>query len=246
MTTPICLWSGPRNISTALMYSFAQRQDVQVVDEPLYGHYLRVTGANHPGGDEVLKTMNCDGNIVMRELLARQASISPQRLFLKHMAHHLVDLELDFLQHTCNIFLLRDPQEMLPSLNIQLPNAKLADTGLKQQWKLFSDLRSTGQRPVILDAQELLLDPRAVLQKLCEHIGLDFDARMLHWQAGPKTEDGVWAPHWYQSVHESTGFTRYKRKSRFPDHLKELLNVCRPWYEKLYEHALRAETEGEK
>ncbi len=246
MTTPICLWSGPRNISTALMYSFAQRQDVQVVDEPLYGHYLRVTGANHPGGDEVLKTMNCDGNIVMRELLARQASISPQRLFLKHMAHHLVDLELGFLQHTCNIFLLRDPQEMLPSLSIQLPNATLADTGLKQQWKLFSDLRSAGQRPVILDAQELLLDPRVVLQKLCEHIGLAFDARMLRWQAGPKTEDGVWAPHWYQSVHESTGFTRYKRKSRFPDHLKELLNVCRPWYEKLYEHALRAETEGEK
>ena len=246
MTTPICLWSGPRNISTALMYSFAQRQDVQVVDEPLYGHYLRVTGANHPGGDEVLKTMNCDGNIVMRELLARQASISPQRLFLKHMAHHLVDLELGFLQHTCNIFLLRDPQEMLPSLSIQLPNATLADTGLKQQWKLFSDLRSAGQRPVILDAQELLLDPRFVLQKLCEHIGLAFDARMLRWQAGPKTEDGVWAPHWYQSVHESTGFTRYKRKSRFPDHLKELLNVCRPWYEKLYEHALRAETEGEK
>ena len=246
MTTPICLWSGPRNISTALMYSFAQRQDVQVVDEPLYGHYLRVTGANHPGGDEVLKTMNCDGNIVMRELLARQASISPQRLFLKHMAHHLVDLELGFLQHTCNIFLLRDPQEMLPSLSIQLPNATLADTGLKQQWKLFSELRSAGQRPVILDAQELLLDPRVVLQKLCEHIGLAFDARMLRWQAGPKTEDGVWAPHWYQSVHESTGFTRYKRKSRFPDHLKELLNVCRPWYEKLYEHALRAETEGEK
>ncbi len=227
------------------MYSFAQRQDVQVVDEPLYGHYLRVTGANHPGGDEVLKTMNCDGNIVMRELLARQASISPQRLFLKHMAHHLVDLELGFLQHTCNIFLLRDPQEMLPSLSIQLPNATLADTGLKQQWKLFSDLRSAGQRPVILDAQELLLDPRVVLQKLCEHIGLAFDARMLRWQAGPKTEDGVWAPHWYQSVHKSTGFTRYKRKSRFPDHLQELLNVCRPWYEKLYEHALRAETEGE-
>ena len=228
------------------MYSFAQRQDVQVVDEPLYGHYLRVTGANHPGCAEVLQAMNCDGNIVMRELLARQAGITPQRLFLKHMAHHLVDLDLGFLPHTCNIFLLRDPREMLPSLSIQLPNAELADTSLKQQWKLFSDLRSAGQRPVILDAQDLLLDPRGVLQKLCEHIGLAFDSRMLRWQAGPKKEDGVWAPHWYQSVHESTGFAPYERKRNFPDHLQELLNDCKPWYEKLYEHALRAKTEGEK
>jgi hypothetical protein len=228
------------------MYSFAQRQDVLVVDEPLYGHYLRVTGANHPGYGEVLKAMDCDGDKVMRELLARQARISPQRLFLKHMAHHLVDLELGFLQHTCHIFLLRDPQEMLPSLSIQLPNAELADTGLKQQWRLFSELRSAGQRPVILDARELLLDPPGVLQKLCEHIGLPFDARMLRWQAGPKKEDGVWAPHWYQSVHESTGFEPYERKGNFPDYLQDLLSDCKPWYEKLYEHALRAETEGEK
>ena len=228
------------------MYSFAQRRDMLVVDEPLYGHYLRVTGARHPGRNEVLKAMNCNGNTVMRELLARQATITPQRLFLKHMAHHLVDLELGFLQHMCNVFLLRDPQEMLPSLSIQLPDAKLADTGLKQQWKLYSDLRSSGQRPVILDSRELLLDPRGVLQQLCEHLGLAFDARMLRWRAGPRTEDGVWAQHWYQAVHASTGFARYQHKSKFPAHLRDLLVDCKPWYDKLYKHALRANAEGEK
>ncbi len=246
MTMPICLYSGPRNISTALMYSFAQREDIQVVDEPLYGHYLRVTGARHPGRDDVLAAMNCDGNDVMRRLFARQADITPQRLFLKHMAHHLVDLDMGFLQHACNIFLLRDPQDMLPSLSIQLPNAELADTGLKQQWELFSGLRSAGLRPAVLDSQQLLLDPRCVLQKLCEHLGLEFDSRMLHWQAGPRAEDGVWAPHWYQSVHQSTGFAPYACKNHFPDHLQDLLVDCKPWYDKLYEHALRADAKGEE
>ena len=228
------------------MYSFAQRQDVQVIDEPLYGHYLRVTGADHPGRNEILASTNCDGNAVMQEMLTRQADITPRRLFLKHMAHHLIDLDLSFLQHTQNIFLLRDPREMLPSLTIQLPNAELADTGLKRQWQLFSDLRSAGLRPVVLDSRELLLDPGYVLQSLCGHLGLEFDSRMLRWQAGPRAEDGIWAPHWYQAVHQSTGFAPYERKNQFPDHLQELLVDCKPWYDKLYEQALRADVKGDK
>lgn len=245
MTTPICLWSGPRNISTALMYSFAQRPDVRVIDEPLYGHYLRVTGAGHPGRDEILETMNCDGKAVMCELLARQVNNATPRLFLKHMAHHLVDLDLGFLQETRNIFLLRDPREMLPSLTIQLPNAGLADTGLKRQWQLFNDLRSAGQHPVILDSRELLLDPRGVLRQLCQHLDLEFDARMLLWEAAPRPEDGIWARHWYHAVHKSTGFAPYERKHGFPDHLQDLLLDCKPWYDKLFEYALRADSAGE-
>ena len=129
MTAAICLWSGPRNVSTALKYSFAQHDDIAVIDEPLYGHYLRVSGADHPGRNEVLATMNCDGDAVMQALCDRQASNPSPRLFMKHMAHHLVGLDLGFLANTCNIFLVRDPREMLPSLTIQLPQAKLADTG---------------------------------------------------------------------------------------------------------------------
>lgn len=241
MTTPICLWSGPRNVSTALMYSFAQRPDMQVVDEPLYGHYLRVSGAVHPGRAEILNAMDCDGDRVMQQLVRQQADLATARLFMKHMAHHLVGLDLGFLRATKNIFLIRDPREMLPSLTIQLPHASLDDTGLKRQWELYSELTDAGRAAAILDSRELLLDPEAVLRSLCQHLEIRFDAAMLHWQAGAREEDGVWAPHWYHAVHQSTGFAPYKAKSEFPAHLQSLLDDCQPWYDRLFEHAIRAQ-----
>jgi hypothetical protein len=241
MTTPICLWSGPRNVSTALMYSFAQLASVRVIDEPLYGHYLRVSDADHPGREDIMSAMNCDGDAVMQELLQQQAEDSERRLFMKHMAHHLLDLDLDFLKSTMHIFLVRDPREMLPSLTIQIPQAGLLDTGLKRQWELFLELTEAGQQAVILDARELLLNPASVLRQLCSHLGFAFDQDMLTWQAGPRPEDGVWAPHWYHAVHKSTGFAAYAAKREFPEHLQELLHECLPFYEKLYDHALRAD-----
>ena len=231
-------------MSTALMYSFAQNDVVAVIDEPLYGHYLRVTGAEHPGKDEVIAAMNCDGDAVMRELLRRQAKNPAPRLFMKHMAHHLVDLDLGFLRETCNIFLIRDPHDMLPSLSIQLPEPCLADTGLRRQWELFSGLLDAGQPPAILDSRELLTSPRVVLGTLCERIRLPFSPAMLSWEAGPRPEDGVWAPHWYHAVHRSTGFAPYRAKTEFPHRLRPLLDECQPWYDKLFEHAIRADAKG--
>ena len=245
MTMPICLWSGPRNVSTALMYSFAERDDIRVVDEPLYGHYLRVTGAQHPASFEVMAAMNCDGDQVMRTLIAEQDQHPAPRLFLKHMAHHLVDLDLAFLSHTSNVFLIRDPQEMLPSLTVQVPHAALEDTGLKRQWQLFEELCDAGQRPAIVDSRLLLQDPEVILQQLCAHLGLQFDRCMLSWQAGPRPEDGVWAPHWYHAVHQSTGFAAYRPKQDFPDALLALLDECKPWYDRLFEHALGNTANGE-
>jgi len=245
MNTPICLWSGPRNVSTALMYSFAQHDDITIIDEPLYGHYLRVSGADHPGRDEILAAMNCDGDAVMRELIKAQTRQKSSRFFVKHMAHHLVGIDPTFLRKTCNIFLVRDPQEMLPSLTIQLPHAQLSDTGLQRQWRLFSDLREWEQRPAVLDSRELLLDPAGVLSQLCEHIGHDFTTAMLQWPAGPRPEDGVWAPHWYHAVHQSTGFAEHTPKQDFPEHLEPLLAECKPWYDRLFEQAIRATT-GDK
>ena len=201
----VCLWSGPRNVSTAIMYSFAQRADTRVVDEPLYGHYLSVSGAVHPGGDDVMAAMNCNGNEVMSELLAQPAN-GKELLFIKHMAHHLVELDFSFLDKTTNAFLIRDPREMLPSLTIQVPHAGLDDTGLKRQWELFEELSNKGQSPVVLDSRELLLDPAGVLRAFCERLGVSFSDDMLSWPAGPLPEDGVWAPHWYHAVHQSTGF----------------------------------------
>ena len=227
------------------MYSFAQRDDIEVVDEPLYGHYLRVSGATHPGREEVIAALNCDGSKVVQELTDRQDRLRPRRLFVKHMAHHLLQLQLDFLAAADNVFLIRDPREMLPSLTVQVPQATLADTGLRRQWQIYSHLRELGQMPAVLDSRELLLDPRGVLDTLCRHLGLEPDDRMLRWQAGPRPEDGVWAPHWYHAVHESTGFAPYVAKTGFPERLRGLLAECRPWYDKLYARAIKAPDPGE-
>jgi hypothetical protein len=227
------------------MYSFAQRSDISVVDEPLYGHYLRVTGAQHPAHHEVMASMNCDGDRVIRALMKQQTSEPSPILFLKHMAHHLVDLDLGFLRKTTNIFLIRDPRDMLPSLTVQLPHAGLQDTGLKRQWQLFEELTTAGQTPAILDSRLLLSDPAVILQQLCKHLGLDFDTSMLRWEAGARPEDGIWAPHWYHAVHESTGFAPYRPKDDFPEALLGLLRKCQPWYERLFEHALGNNSKGE-
>ena len=222
------------------MYSFAQRDDTRVVDEPLYGHYLKVSGAIHPGGDEVMATTNCDGDAVIAELMAATDEHADVNYFVKHMAHHLVELDLQFLQRCRNIFLIRDPREMLPSLTIQVPHAALADTGLRRQAELLEELQQSGQSVAVLDSRELLLNPEAVLNELCQQLNLPFQEAMLSWSAGPRQEDGIWAKHWYHAVHQSTGFAEYRPKTDFPAQLQSLLDECLPWYDKLFAHAIRA------
>lgn len=234
----ICLWSGPRNISTALMYSFAQRPDTKVVDEPLYGHYLRVTNAEHPGREDVLQSMDCDGPAVMRRLL--QTPLPADVFFIKHMAHHLLEMDLAFMQQTHNVFLIRNPRDMLPSLTIQVPHATLADTGLKRQWQLIRMLKRQGQSPAIIDARKLQQDPAGIISALCHHLSIAFHPGMLNWPAGPIAEDGIWAKHWYHSVHLSTGFSAYVAKENFPPELLPLLNECQPFYEKLLTETINA------
>ncbi|MCJ7557246.1 MAG: sulfotransferase family protein [Gammaproteobacteria bacterium] len=232
----INMWSGPRNVSTALMYSFRQRSDTVVVDEPLYGHYLKVSAADHPAAQEVMTDMDCDGDRVMRALMQHQG----QRpcLFLKQMAHHLRDIDRSFLGHSLNLLLIRDPAQMLPSLQKQIPQPTLRDTGLALQWELLQELQNLGQSPAVIDARDLLLDPPGVLGSICEALGLKFERTMLHWPRGAKPEDGVWAPHWYHRVHETTGFGRYQHKTRpFPPALESLLEESRDYYQKLYRYA---------
>jgi len=238
-TSRICLWSGPRNVSTALMYSFGQRPDTRVVDEPLYSHYLRISGARHPGRDEVLRAQDPDGERVVREVIL--GPCDRPVLFVKQMAHHLVDLDLAFLGETVNVFLVREPAAMLRSLVHQLPEPSLADTGLAKQSELLSALRRQRQDPPVLDAGELLSDPAGILSRLCRRLGLPFDEAMLSWPPGPRLEDGVWAPYWYHNVHRSTGFRPYSPSDgSLPPGLEPLLAECRPHYEMLYRSALRA------
>lgn len=241
-TLRICLWSGPRNVSTALMYSFAQRADTRVVDEPLYAHYLRFSGVDHPGRAEILAAMDNDGERVVRDVV-----LGPNDrpvLFMKQMAHHLAGLDRGFLERTTNVLLIRDPADMLPSLAHQLPNAGVADTGMAVQRELIEHLRGLGQDPPVLEARQLLLDPPGVLSRLCERLGLAFDTAMLRWPAGPRTEDGVWAPHWYHNVHRSTGFMPYAEKTRrLPERLLPVLRECREHYEVLSGSVLTASGE---
>ena len=238
----ICLWSGPRNLSTALMYSFSQRSDTTVFDEPLYAHYLSKTPARqyHPGAEEVIATMENDGQKVVVELILGEHSTPV--VFFKHMTHHLMkDLDLGFLDHVVNILLTRDPFEMLPSYSAWVEMPSLQDVGYAQHLELLHYLQLRGQNPPVLDAKQILLNPKKVLGELCERIGIPFQEEMLSWKAGARPEDGSWAKYWYSSVHQSTGFATYVKKSApFPKHLEPLLAECQPYYEQLSALAIQA------
>jgi hypothetical protein len=233
------LVSGPRNISTALMYSFAQRTDTLVLDEPFYAVYLSKTGAGHPGRETVLQTLSSDENQV-------KAAISTPReksvLFIKNMAHHMEALKDPLIPGAINIFLIRDPAQILASYAKVIATPVMRDIGIEYQWKLFSALmESQSFKPIVVDAQSLLADPVAVLTALCEQCGLDFEQRMVHWPPGPKPYDGVWASYWYANVHRSTGFERQPASSRpLPERLHKLYLHAKPLYENLLPFSIKA------
>ncbi len=240
-TTRICLWSGPRNISTAMMYSFAQRSDCKVFDEPLYAHYLANSDARyyHPGAEEVLATMENDGEKVVQDLILG-ASDAPV-LFFKQMTHHLMDLDWRFMANTVNIILTRDPKEMLPSYAKQIQQPMLHDVGYALHLELLDYLQELGQTPAVLDSKQTLLNPHGVLSQLCQQIGIPFEEAMLTWPAGARPEDGSWAQYWYHALHRSTGFQPYRPKEAdFPEELRPLLNQCQPYYKKLAALAIQA------
>ncbi len=240
ITKRICLWSGPRNVSTALMYAFASRSDTQVIDEPLYAHYLHVTGALHPGTAKVLAAMDTDGAKVVREVIFGHCD--KPVLFMKQMAHHLVQIDLGFLRETANLLLIRHPREMLPSLAKIIGTPTLADTGLKVQSELLTWFKHLGQSPSVLDAQQLLQNPEDVLRKLCQRLGIPFETEMLTWERGAHAADGIWAKHWYRNVHQTTGFKPYCPKTEpLPAELQPLLDECSPYYEQLRVEAITAD-----
>lgn len=243
MTEPtlrINCWSGPRNVSTALMRSFAQRADARVVDEPLYGHYLLTTGAPHPGRDELVELLETDSETIIRATILGPCDRAV--LFLKQMVHHLTpDLDLTFLDACVNVLLIRDPAEVISSLVHQLPAPTMRDVGLERQMALFADLRGRGQEPPVLDSRQLLLAPEHVLRDLCERVGIPWDAAMLSWPAGPHPADGPWGRYWYESLWRSTGFAPYEPRTReVPDSCRDLLAECRTYYDELAKHALGA------
>jgi hypothetical protein len=240
VTIRINSWSGPRNISTALMRSFAQRSDTRAFDEPLYGHYLAKTGAPHPGRDELVEILETDADAVIRGVIL--GPCDREVMFFKQMVHHLTpDLDLGFLEQCTNVLLIRDPAEVIASLVNQLPRPTMRDVGLERQVSLFRDLQERGQTPPVVDARELLLAPDRVLKELCARVGIGWDPAMLAWPPGPQPEDGVWAKYWYDNLHSSTGFQPYRaRSNQVPEHCRDLLAECRAHYEELLPHAILA------
>lgn len=240
MTIRINCWSGPRNVSTALMRSFAQRADARAVDEPLYGYYLATTDAPHPGREELVEVLETDAATIIDEVIL--GPCDRDVLFLKQMVHHLIpELDLRFLERCVNVLLIRDPAEVIASLVHQLPEPTMRDVGLERQARLFTELRAAGQEPPVLDAKQLLLDPEGVLGVLCDRIGIRWDPAMLSWPAGPHPEDGIWAKYWYDNVQSSTGFSPYRPKSaEVPDHCMDLLVECRAHYDELLPYAIAA------
>lgn len=238
----INLISGPRNVSTALMYSFAQRTDTIVLDEPLYACYLDRTDTNHPGKEEVLKSQSTDTATVIKEILL--ADYDSDLLFIKNMAHHLHEIPLDFLTHMSNVFLIREPREMLTSFIKTIPNPTLFDTAYKHQFELFKHVEKLSEQPLVIDSKQLLLNPPKVLQELCSRLHIPFQETMLSWSAGPIAEDGVWAKYWYQNVHKSTAFKPYEPKEEeLPERLSGLLLQCQKYYHKLSPYAIKANIE---
>lgn len=238
----INLWSGPRNVSTALMYSFAQRTDTRVVDEPFYAHYLKKTGAEHPGREKVLASQPGSPSRVLDNLLADEDRGKADLLFIKNMAHHMVQMDselptlLDQFEH---IFLIRNPRDMLQSLVKTLPFPTLRDTAYKRQYELFQAVRLQGSPLHVVDSRELLENPSLVLSNLCSRLGIDFQQAMLNWKPGPISEDGVWAEYWYEHVHQSAGFEPYKpKKESIPKRLQPLYEECMPYYSKMLAHTI--------
>ena len=235
--TRIQCWSGPRNISTALMYSFRQRADTTVYDEPFYAHYLSLTGRGHPAFDAVVASQSTDATEVISRLILGPCSTPV--FFMKQMAHHLIGVPRAFLADTHNILLTRDPGDMLASLSVQLPDCGLADTGLTEQVELLEAILAEGGKPVVIDSRSLLEDPAGVLRSVCDRLGIGFDAAMLSWPAGPKPEDGVWAPEWYHNVHKSTGFAPYRPNANtIGEHLRPVLDEATQLYDRLTQYAV--------
>lgn len=238
MTLRINMWSSPRNLSTAMMYSWRQRPDTTVVDEPLYAHYLQTTGRVHPGNEEVLASQNTDGSAVIDDVLL--APYETDVVFFKQMAKHLVGLDRSFLSAGPNILLTREPHDMLSSLQVQLPDVSIADTGFDELCSILDSILDAGDTPIVVDSATLLQDPPAVLAALCERIGMRFDEAMLSWPAGPKPEDGVWAKHWYDSVWKSTGWQPYRPKNvELNTAAQSILDDARSAYDRLAEYAIQ-------
>jgi len=234
----IAMWSGPRNLSTALMYAFAARGDCTVRDEPFYAAYLAATGIDHPMRAEILAAHDSDPDRV-----AATCAAPPETpiAYHKHMTLHMIDrFDRNFMHACTNVFLIRHPARVIASYARKREGPTLADIGFVQQAALFDEVADwMGRAPLVIDSADIRADPRGALARLCDALGIAFTDRMLHWPKGPKPFDGVWAPHWYGAVHASTGFEDPEGPlPDLPSAYASLADAALPHYDRLRAYAL--------
>ena len=241
-TIRIAMWSGPRNISTAMMRAFENRADCFVADEPFYAAYLAETGLDHPMREAVLASQPQDGAAVADALVTR-TELGRTVFYQKHMTQHMTPaMPLDWMSDVRSAFLIRDPASVLASYAKKHDGASLEAIGLPRQAELFDrEADRLGHAPPVVEGRDVLSDPGAMLEKLCAALGIAFDPAMLRWPAGPRDSDGVWAPAWYDAVERSTGFGAPPEPvdpATLPDALRRLADAAQPFYERLRAHRL--------
>jgi hypothetical protein len=233
----IAVWSGPRNISTAMMRAWGNRPDTFVCDEPLYAHYLMKTRAPHPGIDEVIAHHETD----WREVVQWLTGDVPQGkaiFYQKHMTHHLLpEIDRGWMRRLDHVFLIREPREVITSLALVTPNPSLEDTGYAQQDEIYRWVAEhAGKGPPVVDSRDVLENPRRILTLLCDALNVDFTESMLSWPPGPRETDGIWAKYWYEAVWHTTSFQPYKPKNRpVPEPLRCVLDHAETLYRRLHE-----------
>ena len=233
------MWSGPRNISTAMMRAWGNRPDTAVVDEPLYAYYLERTGKDHPLAREVIAQGETDWRKIVPDLTKDPVPGGKRIFFQKQMTHHLLpEIDRAWIADLTNCFLIRNPREVILSYVKKNPDPSLEDLGFVQQCEIFDFVcERTRSVPPVVDADDVLKNPERMLQLLCEAIGVEFDKAMLSWPPGLRETDGIWAKHWYDAVARSTSFEPYKpRQGNVPDSLQEIHQRCLECYDKLYKH----------
>ena len=237
MTVRIAMWSGPRNISTAMMRAFENRPDAAVSDEPFYAAYLAETGLDHPMREEVLASQPTDWRAVA-EAMAGEGPGAPAVWYQKHMTHHMLpDFGLDWTKACRSAFLIRAPEAVLASYTVKREQVTLADIGFERQRDLFErEADRLGAPPPVVEGRDVLADPRGTLGRLCAALGIAFDDHMLAWPAGRRDSDGVWAPAWYDAVEASAGFGPPRAEAGrddLSDDLRRIADAARPHYERL-------------
>lgn len=230
----IAMWSGPRNLSTAMMYAFGNRGDCAVVDEPFYAAYLAMTGLDHPMRSEILDSQPQDPEAVAKALLGPVPGAKPY-YYQKHMTQHMIPgVPRDWMREAINVFLIRHPARVIASYAAKRENPTLEDIGFRQQAELFDLVRSWGQTPVVVDSHDIRENPAAKLEQLCDAIGIPYSPKMLNWPKGGHKDDGVWAEHWYGAVWNSTGFAGAEGPlPDVPDALQPVLQAAMPYYEQM-------------